>query len=184
MRGYYKDEEKTKETIDEDGWVHTGDVGTWTPMGTLKIIDRRKHIFKLAQGEYLAPEKIEGIYTRNSLVAQAFIDGDSLQTFAVGVIVPDAEVIPAWAEKNGLRASFPELCQNKSLKKAILDEITAEGKKAGLKGFEQVKDIFVCSEPFSVENGLLTPTFKSKRPSLRKHFATQISDMYKAAASV
>lgn len=179
MKGYYKEPEKTKEAM-EDGWLHTGDIGMWLPNGTLKIIDRRKHIFKLAQGEYLAPEKIEGIYTRSHLVAQAFVDGDSLQTYAVGVIVPDPEVVPKWAVKElGIsNASMEDLCNNPTVNKAILDDIQAQGKKMGLKGFEQTKHIMLYPELFSVENGLLTPTFKSKRPALRKFFSKQIEDMY------
>lgn len=77
--GYYKDPERTAETIDENGWHHTGDVGMWLPNGTLKIIDRRKHIFKLSQGEYIVPEKIENIYIRSQYVEQVFVYGESLK---------------------------------------------------------------------------------------------------------
>lgn len=77
--GYYKDPEKTQEVIDQEGWHHTGDIGMWMPNGTLKIIDRRKHIFKLSQGEYIVPEKIENIYSRSQYVHQVFVYGESLK---------------------------------------------------------------------------------------------------------
>lgn len=79
FQGYYKDPERTAETIDQNGWHHTGDVGMWLPNGTLKIIDRRKHIFKLSQGEYIVPEKIENIYIRSQYVEQVFVYGESLK---------------------------------------------------------------------------------------------------------
>ena len=80
FRGYFKDPERTAETVDEYGWHHTGDVGMWLPNGTLKIIDRRKHQFKLSQGEYIVPEKIEHIYAQKcQYVYQVFVYGESLK---------------------------------------------------------------------------------------------------------
>jgi long-chain acyl-CoA synthetase len=76
---YYKDPERTAQTIDKQGWHHTGDIGQWLPNGTLRIIDRKKHIFKLSQGEYIVPEKIENIYIRSKFVEQVFVHGESLK---------------------------------------------------------------------------------------------------------
>lgn len=179
MNGYYKDPEKTKEVIDEDGWVHSGDVGQWMPNGVLKIIDRKKHIFKLAQGEYIAPEKIESVYIRSKFVAQIFVDGDSLQVYPVAIVIPDAEVLVGWAKAElNNNASLADLCDSQAVKKAILEDITRLGVEAKLKGFEQVKDIHLTNEQFTVENGLLTPTLKTKRPALRRRFAAEIQNMY------
>uniref|UniRef100_A0A8C1Z1A3 Long-chain-fatty-acid--CoA ligase n=1 Tax=Cyprinus carpio TaxID=7962 RepID=A0A8C1Z1A3_CYPCA len=178
FQGYLKDPERTSEAIDKDGWLHTGDIGKWLPNGTLKIIDRKKHIFKLAQGEYIAPEKIENIYIRSDPVAQVFVHGDSLQACLVGIVVPDPDFLPGWAKRRGIEGSYTEMCKSKELKNAILEDIIRLGKEAGLKSFEQVRDIALHMEMFSVQNGLLTPTLKAKRTELRNHFREQIDQLY------
>eukprot|EP01027_Heterolobosea_sp_BB2_P013813 GEZU01019877.1.p1 GENE.GEZU01019877.1~~GEZU01019877.1.p1 ORF type:complete len:262 (+),score=65.96 GEZU01019877.1:75-860(+) len=188
FQGYYNDEERTKEAFpDGDGWLHSGDIGMWLPNGTLKIIDRRKNIFKLAQGEYVAPEKLENIYVRSSLVAQCFVYGDSSRHALVAVVVPDPETVIPWARtnlpaaaegQNSTELMLQQLCKSKELRKAILEEMRAEGKKANLAGFELVHAIHLHPEMFSIENDILTPTFKLKRNVATQRFQEELAKLY------
>nr|CCA16850.1 longchainfattyacidCoA ligase putative [Albugo laibachii Nc14] len=181
--GYYKDPEKTAETVDADGWLHTGDIGCWNADGSLSIIDRKKNIFKLAQGEYVAPEKIEQIYQKSKYVAQVFIYGDSLQSSLVAIVVPDPESAENWAVSKGITFGKDANCvmklvQNPEFLKTVLADLEELAKQARLNKFEWAKRIYLYPHLFSVENGLITPTFKLKRPQLKQFFQNEINAMY------
>ncbi|KAK3772609.1 hypothetical protein RRG08_027342 [Elysia crispata] len=179
MTEYYKQPDKTAEALDEDGWLHTGDIGMWAENGALKIVDRKKNVFKLSQGEYVATEKIENVYRASPLVGQIFVDGDSLKPCLMAVVVPDDIYLDKWAVNNGYPAKLEDFCKAEGAKQLVLDDMLKEGTKAGLMSFEQVKDIVLESELFSVENELLTPTMKNKRPSLRSKYDEAIQQLYR-----
>ncbi|XP_031548870.1 long-chain-fatty-acid--CoA ligase 1-like [Actinia tenebrosa] len=184
FKGYLNNPEKTAEVLDEDGWLKTGDIGEWTESGTLKIIDRKKNILKLSQGEYIAPVKIENIYMRSPFLAQVFVHGDSLRSYLVAIGVPDEEVLEAWARKQGIMGRFRELCKNKRVLDAVFKSVTDIGKECNLNSLEQIKGIYLHDEPFSIENNLLTPTLKKKRPPLVKLFRKQIDALYESIDNV
>lgn len=181
--GYLKNPEATAETIDEDGWLHTGDVGMWIPGGRLKIFDRKKSIFKLAQGEYISPEKIEGIYGRSPFILQTFVYGDSLKAQLVAIVIPDPEYLIPWASKRELSEDINQLCNSPIVQSVVMKSMQEEARSAGLKGFEQVAAIRLFPNPLSVENGLLTPTFKVKRNQAKAAFDHLINDMYSSISS-
>jgi len=100
-KGYFMRPDKTAEAISEDGWLSSGDVGVVFPNGSIKILDRSKNIFKLSQGEYVAPEKLENIYIQASLIAQIMIYGDSLKNYTVAIVVVEESTASEWAAANG-----------------------------------------------------------------------------------
>ncbi|CAG8502542.1 5500_t:CDS:10 [Acaulospora morrowiae] len=183
MKGYYKDPEKTKEVIDEDGWLHSGDIGTIDSNGCLIVIDRKKNIFKLAQGEYIAPEKIEVVYQRSPLVQQMYVHGDSVRSALVGIAVPHTNAFISWVEKKfptsgDIQEELKSLANNRKVRNELLKEINDFGRAHGLKGFELVKAIHIELNPFSIVNGILTPTLKLKRPAALNHYKNIIERLY------
>ncbi|KAG0338790.1 hypothetical protein BG004_007089 [Podila humilis] len=185
--GYLKDEKKTRETVDEEGWLHSGDVGVMQPNGTLAVIDRIKNVFKLAQGEYIAAEKVENIIISClPVIQQLMIHGDSTEVCLVAIVIPDPETFVPFVNK--LLPStkltlddvkrYRELCNHPKVRQAFIHEIAKAGRAAGLKGFEIPKNILVESEAFTVENGKLTPTFKAKRHPIVQEYRERLTQLY------
>lgn len=181
FKGYFQRPDKTAEAM-VDGWLLSGDVGLVYPNGTIKIIDRSKNIFKLSQGEYLAPEKLENAYIVSPLVTQIMIYGDSYKNCAVAIVVPDEVALATWAKANGKEAADVYSDQAEYCK-VVLDSINEVAKEKKFTSLEKPKEIFLTSEPFSVENDILTPTFKMKRNVGKKVYQAQIDIMYEALAA-
>ncbi|TVU24850.1 hypothetical protein EJB05_27310 [Eragrostis curvula] len=178
--GYYKRPDLTEEVL-SDGWFHTGDIGEWQSDGTMKIIDRKKNIFKLSQGEYVAVEVLESAYMQSPLVASVWVYGNSFESFLVAVVVPERQALEEWAAANNKSGDFAELCNDLKAKGYFQDELNKTGKKLGLRGFEMLKAVHLEPVPFSIEKDLITPTFKLKRPQLLKYYKDRIDQMYKEA---
>jgi len=181
--GYFKDDEKTAESF-RNGWFYTGDIGRWNADGTLSIIDRKKNIFKLSHGEYIAVEKLEGVFSRSKFVSQIWVYGDSTRASLVAVVHPDIDALFPWARAQGINlsgdkeADFRSLCNDSRAAEAVLKDVNQMGKEAKLRGFEFLARLVLTPEEFTQANDFVTPTFKLKRPQLRKYFQKEIDAMY------
>lgn len=178
--GYYKEPEKTAEALDEEGWLRTGDIGRINPDGSISIIDRKKNIFKLSQGEYIAPDKVENIYKLSPLVENIYVHGDSLESTLVAIVSPDPEEFLPWARRTlGTSSiSMADSVRDPRIIKALLKELDKTGQSGKLRGFEFVKAIHLVLDAFTVENGTLTPTLKMKRNDCAKLYRDYIDAMY------
>ncbi|XP_068502864.1 probable CoA ligase CCL6 isoform X2 [Phaseolus vulgaris] len=178
--GYHKRQDLTEQVL-VDGWFHTGDIGEWQPNGAMKIIDRKKNIFKLSQGEYVAVENIENKYLQCPLITSIWVYGNSFESFLVAVVVPERKALEDWAVKHNSTDDFKSLFENPKTRKYILDELNSTGRKHQLRGFEMLKAVHLEPNPFDMERDLITPTFKLKRPQLLKHYKDCIDQLYKEA---
>ncbi|GAB7340640.1 hypothetical protein MBLNU457_7038t2 [Dothideomycetes sp. NU457] len=189
FKEYYKNPEETAKAFTEDGWFKTGDIASIDEMGRFKIIDRRKNVLKLAQGEYISPERIENVYLGNlTYLAQAYVHGDSDKSSLVAIfgVAPDlcAPVVSkilghtvSQTDIQGLQAA----CNDERVRRAVLKDLDRVGKKNKFNSWERVKAVRLMIEPFTVENELLTPTLKLKRPQTAKKFREVLDEMYAEA---
>ncbi|WIA41277.1 hypothetical protein OEZ86_004881 [Tetradesmus obliquus] len=183
FRGYHRALQATAQALDSQGWLHTGDVGEWLPGGRLRLIDRKKSLFKLAQGEYVAPERLEAVYARSPLVLQVFVTGDSLQQQPVAVVVPDPEALQRWAAQHSTQHKLQgmlDLCAEPAAVQAVHGSLLQQAAETGLQGYEAVAGVVLVPQPFSVENGLLTPTQKLRRQVARQRFADAVQAVYRS----
>lgn len=191
FREYFKNEEETNKAIDSDGWFHSGDICSLDEMGRFKIIDRRKNVLKLAQGEYISPERIENVYLANcGWMATAYVHGDSHQSCLVGIFGVAPDIFPAFASKVlgekieiGDVEKIKAAASNKRIEQAVLKELDRVGRKNKFNSWERVKAVRLFLDPFTVDNQLLTPTLKLKRPQTAKAFRKHLDECYEEATA-
>lgn len=177
-KGYFKQEELTKETITEDGWLRTGDVGEWNEDGTLSVIDRIKNLVKLSNGEYIALEKLESVYKTALGVNNICVYGDSLRPRPVAIVVPIHSKLTEIAKELGVNdLSFEALCEDEKVKKAFLTTLHNQAKEAKLKPAEIIADVYLTHEEWTSDNGLLTAAQKLKRNNINKQYKEQLDAM-------
>lgn len=152
-KGYWKRDDVTKETLTEDGWLQTGDIAEWNANGTLTIIDRKKNLVKLSNGEYIALEKLESVYKSCIHVNNLCVYGDSLCARPVATVVPAEPAVRELAKSLGVESNdWEDICSNKQVKQAVLKSLLDQGKEAGLKPAELLFDIYLCPEEWTVDS--------------------------------
>ena len=148
----------------------------------MRIVYRVKNLFKLQQGEYISPEKVENIYENCKYVEQIFIYGNSLKNYLICIVHPKFNDIVEFLKSKGINDVDNNNCINyfedQDLKDAIIKEMDIFGRQNGLKGFELPKKIYLFKDKFSVENQIITPTMKIRRHIAKKIFEEQINKLY------
>ena len=178
FNGYYKNDSENAKAFDEDGYFHTGDVGRIYPnLGNgLKIVDRIKEIFKLSQGEYIIPAKLESIYSKSNLIQQIMIFGNSSLNNIIAIICPDK-----FHCARELEISEDELVkdeENQKLKNLIINDLNRLATEANLNGLEKVKYVLLTFEGFTIDNKCMTPTMKIVRKKVEIRYKNRLQKLY------
>ena len=176
FEGYLADPEKTKETLDDDGWLHSGDIGEVDDDGYFRIVDRKKELIITAGGKNISPANLEAALKLIPLVGQACAIGDK-RPFVAALVVLDPEVAPAWAKAQGIQfSSLADLADDPKVVEEIergVDQVMAEFNNA-----ERVKKVKVLGEEWLPDSEELTPTSKLKRRGIHEKYATEIEALY------
>lgn len=178
MMGYYKNPEATAETL-KDGWLHTGDIGIWEEKNFLKIIDRKKEMFKISGGKYVVPAPIENKLVESKFIDQAMVVGDG-QKFPSALIVPNYANLKEWAKDAApdiVALSKEEFLKHKEIQKKINQEVRQANQFFG--NWEQIKKPAIITHEFTIDGGDLTPTLKMKRKVIAEKYKQEIENIFK-----
>lgn len=175
MKGYWKNEEATKEMIDENGWLHTGDVGRFVD-GRLQITDRIKHMIVNAGGKNIYPGPIEDLFKTSKWIDQLVVVGEK-QPYMAALIVPDFETLESYARQNDITySSIGQLLEKETTINLFSKEVRSFSKE--LASHEKIRDFRLLENEFSVETGELTPTLKVKRRVIEDKYGPLIEQMF------
>jgi long-chain acyl-CoA synthetase len=174
MQGYWRDEAATAKAL-QGGWLHTGDVGVQDDAGYIQITDRKRDLIVLSGGDNCAPQRVEGILALEPELGQVMVYGDR-RPHLVALIVPDVEFARSYAKQHGLSRDLASLALNKDFRHMIGEALSRANQKLSV--IERVRRFRLMAEPFSIENGLMTPTMKLKRQQICSLHQDQIDSLY------
>lgn len=176
MKGYYNDKKATEETIDKDGWLHTGDIGIFDAAGHLVITDRKKHLFVSSGGKNIAPQPLENLFLQSKYIDQFVLIGDK-RMFLSALIVPDYDALKEYADAHKLPYKTKEdLTTIPEVHKLIDEDIRRLQKD--LSNYERVRRFAILERPLSIEDGEITPTMKVRRKVVEERYRDLIEGMY------
>ncbi len=176
MKGYWRNKAETARVL-KDGWLHTGDIGLIDEKGRIKITDRKKDIIVNDKGDNVAPQRVEGMLTLQPEILQAMVAGDK-RPYIVGLIVPDPEWAFEWARAQDMKYDFGALQDNPAFRSAVraaVDRVNAE-----ISVVEKVRQFEFADEPFTIDNGEMTPSMKIRRHVIRDRYQQRIDAMYRS----
>ncbi|NPA44377.1 MAG: AMP-binding protein, partial [Chlorobi bacterium] len=175
MKGYYKDKERTEEAIDEDGWFHTGDMGELND-NILTITGRKKELFKLSTGQYVAPQIVENIMKESQFIEQIMVVGEN-KRFCSALISPNFNHLYSWAERHEIKYnSDKELVTNKEVIEKFKSEV--EELNLDIQNVMTIKKFVIVDKEWGADTGELSPTLKLKRDILLEKYKDEIENMY------
>lgn len=173
FRGYFKNEEATKEAFDAEGWFKTGDVGRWTEDGFLKIIDRKKEILVTSGGKNVPPANIEHTFQDNPYIQHLVVYGDGKKFLTALVTLEEGPVRQAIGDQD---TAWNELQQSDAVKKFVDEQIVAGNQK--LASYETIKKVWISPKPLTVEDNLLTSSFKIRRKAIYERYGAELEALY------
>jgi long-chain acyl-CoA synthetase len=175
MQGYYKNPEATKETIEPDGWLHTGDIGMIID-GFIKITDRKKELFKTSGGKYIAPQYIENLIKTSLYIEQVMVVGAE-KKFPGALIVPNFVNLQEWCKLHGIQVSSnEEMIKHPKVIQKIQEEVDKANEN--LAQFEKVKKFALLPKEWTIDSGELTPSMKMKRRVIMENYKNEIESIY------